>query len=77
MASILGPDKLLDLCAGVEYTYQVIDCAGCLSVKWSVSIMPAGVDEEDIYFSAPESLTTAVVVPIEGRYVFTAEVCKP
>lgn len=65
---VLAPEG--DLCAGVPYPLEAIDAAECVTIEWVVILKPAGVNDADIIFSAPNSEETNVTVPIEGRYRF-------
>ncbi len=64
------------LCAGIPHNYSALDVTDCLTVEWFALTLPAGVSEDDILYSAQNSLQTQITVPVQGDYTFTFSCCR-
>lgn len=75
MADVRGPTG--DLCAGIPHDFEAENAGNCVAVEWVVVSTPAGVNAADVVFTAPNSVLTSIIVPIEGRYSFAVRCFEP
>lgn len=65
------------LCVGQFYELSAVNCGNAQTVNWVLIDGPPGVEEDDIFFTAKQNLTTKISVPFEGDYIFAVEYCEP
>ena len=74
MINVIAPAG--PLCAGQPQLYESEGAEDCIIVQWVCTLKPEAVSEDDIEYSAPNSESTLITVPIEGEYAFALECCE-
>ena len=72
--SVIAPEGIL--CAGQPQLYGSEGCDDAVTVTWVCTLKPEAVSDDDIFYSAQNSLSTLITVPIEGEYSFAIECCE-